>query len=119
MKLSENNIIGNMADIKIIRWRGGQHPTYQTITRQMEQEGLRPYAWTQGPNCRHAARSHGYSKVLYCVEGSLEVILPDINQRVQLRPGDRVELPRGVRYAAVFGSNGARCVEGEVDPLLS
>ncbi len=106
----QNN--GNpIADIRIIRWRGGQHPTYQTITRRMQEEGLRPYAWSNGPNFRYTARSHGYSKVLYCVEGSLEVILPDANQSVVLRPGDRMELPRGVRHAAIVGPSGAQCVE--------
>lgn len=113
------NATAVVAEIKVIRWRGGQHPTYQTITRRMEQEGLRPYAWSQGPNARQALRSHGYSKVLYCVEGSIEIILPDINQRVQLRPGDRVDLPRGVRYAAFIGPRGTKCVEGEAATLLS
>jgi mannose-6-phosphate isomerase-like protein (cupin superfamily) len=98
-------------DVKIVRWHGGQHPTYRTITQKMEQEGLRPYAWSNGPNFRYTARSHGYSKVLYCVEGSIEVVLPDANQSVVLRPGDRMELPRGVRHAAIIGPRGAQCVE--------
>lgn len=106
-------------EVKVIRWRGGQHPTYQTIARLMENEGLRPYAWTQGPNARQALRSHGYSKVMYCVDGVVEVILPDFDQRVTLRPGDRMDVPRGVRYAIIVGARGARCVEGEVATLLS
>ena len=77
----------------------------------MEQEGLRPYAWSNGPNFRIAARSHGSTKILYCIEGSLELLLPDINQSIVLRPGDRVELPRGVRHAAMTGPRGARCLE--------
>jgi mannose-6-phosphate isomerase-like protein (cupin superfamily) len=97
--------------IKIIRWRGGQHPTYQAISQKMTQEGLRPYAWSNGPNFRQAARSHGYHKVLYCVEGTLEVVLPDMKQSVLLRPGDRVELPRGVRHEAITGPRGAQCLE--------
>ncbi len=99
------------AEIKLIRWRGGQHPTYQAITQKMQQEGLRPYTWSNGPNFRYTPRSHGYHKVLYCVEGSVEVILPDVNQSVVLRPGDRLDLPRGVRHAAIVGPNGVQCVE--------
>lgn len=106
-------------EVKIVRWRGGQHPTFQTISRLMEKEGLRPYSWWMGPSTRHAVRSHGYNKVLYCIEGAIEVILPDINQRVVLRPGDRIDLPRGVRYALYVGATGARCAEGEIPTLLS
>lgn len=100
-------------EVRILRWRGAQHPTYQTIVKQMEQEGIRPYAYTHGPNARLAVRSHGYSKVMYCVEGALEVVFPDLNQRVVLRPGDRLNIPRGVRYAGVVSVQGVRCVEGE------
>src|SRR5438067_258724 len=108
------NIIRNsnlIKDIKIIRWRGGQHPTHQAITQKLQQEGLRPYTWKNGPNYRDAVRSHGYSKILYCVEGSIEIVLPDVNQTVLLRPGDRMELPRGVRHATIIGPQGAQCVE--------
>ncbi len=98
-------------EVKLIRWRGAHHPTFQAITRQMEQEGLRPYAWTNGPNFRVAARSHGYAKVMYCVEGSVELYLPDGNQTFVLRPGDRIEVPPGVRHAAIVGPQGVRCVE--------
>jgi len=110
-KNSTREIANAINNIKVIRWRGGQHPTYQTITQKMQQEGLRPYTWTNGPNCRDTVRSHGYNKVLYCVEGMLEVVLPDVNQTVVLRPGDRMELPRGVRHATIVGPRGAQCVE--------
>jgi len=103
--------LSRLNEIKLTRWHGAQHPTLQVIMRQMEQEGLRPYAWSNGPNFRVAARSHGSTKIMYCVEGSLELVLPEINQSIILRPGDRVELPRGVRHAAMTGPRGARCLE--------
>ncbi len=105
---------GTAAEVKVVRWHGGQHPTYQAITRQMNDEGLRPYSWSQGPNFRYGARSNGYKTVLYCVEGWLEIILPDMDQSVVLRPGDRIDMPRGVRHAAIIGPRGARCVESIV-----
>jgi quercetin dioxygenase-like cupin family protein len=48
---------------------------------------------------------------MYVVEGTLEVTLPDSNQRVKLRAGDRVEIPAGVRHGAIIGSSGAKCIE--------
>lgn len=106
--------LNDRADVvRVLRWRGGSHPTEQAIRLQLGREGVQPYAWTQRANFRYPLRSHAHDKVLYCVEGSLEVILPDLNQRTVLRSGDRIELPRHVRYALIIGERGARCLEGE------
>ncbi len=99
------------AAVRVIRWSGGQHPTVSTITRHMQKEGLRPYQWDNAPNYRYAVRSHGYTKVVYVLEGTLELTLPDSNQRVKLRAGDRVEIPAGVRHGSIVGSTGAKCIE--------
>lgn len=109
-----------MRDVRIVRWRGGQHPTQQTISGQMEREGLRPYACAHGPNARLPIRSHGFHKVLYCVEGALEIVFPDMEQRLIMRPGDRLEIPRGTRYAGIISIHGARLLESvAVTSLLS
>ena len=96
---------------RVNRWRGGQHPTLEKITRQLEEDGLRPYVWVNVPNFRYPTRSHGYNKILYCVEGSLEIVFAEANQRITLRPGDRLEVPRGVRYSATVGPSGVQCAE--------
>jgi mannose-6-phosphate isomerase-like protein (cupin superfamily) len=106
-------------EIRVQRWRGGSHPTHQAISTQMQKEGITPYMWTQGPNFRFPLRSQGYDKVLYVVEGTLEVILPDSDQRIVLRPGDRLELPRAARHAAIVGRAGVKCIEGERRTPLS
>lgn len=104
--------VGTQIQVRILRWRGGQHPTLDAITHQMREEGLRPYVWTNAPNFRYPVRSHGYDKTLYCVQGSLEITLPKMKQRVTLRSGDRLDLPRGVFYSAIVGPTGAQCCEG-------
>lgn len=98
--------------IRVTWWRGGQHPTLENITRRMNEEGLRPYVWVNAPNFRYSARSHGYDKTLYCVQGSLEIVFPETRQRITLRGGDRIDLPRGVRYSTIVGPSGAQCIEG-------
>ena len=97
--------------VRVIRWTGGQHPTQGIITRQMQREGLRPYLWENTPNTRYAVRSHGYLKVMYVLEGSLEITLPDSNERVKLKVGDRVEIPAGIRHGLIIGASRAKCVE--------
>jgi quercetin dioxygenase-like cupin family protein len=97
--------------VRVVRWSGGQHPTLSNITRQMQGEGLRPYTWENRPNYRYAVRSHGYAKIMHVVDGIMEVSLPDSNQRVKLRAGDRIEIPAGIRHGAIIGSSGAKCIE--------
>ncbi len=104
------------AVVRLTRWSGSQHPTASIITREMKKERLRPYMWDNSPNFRYGVRSHGYDKVLYVVEGSLEITLPDNNQRMRLKPGDRVDIPAGVRHGMIVGSTGAKCVEATVAP---
>jgi len=103
--------VSTLSPVGITRWRGGQHPTLEKITRQLEQEGLRPYAWTGAPNCRKAACSHGSDKTLYCVHGSLEIEFPGSNTRVTLTSGDRIDVRGGVRYSIVVGPAGAQAIE--------
>jgi quercetin dioxygenase-like cupin family protein len=97
--------------VRVIRWSGGQHPTLSGITREMKKQGLRPFMWDNAPNHRYAVRSHGYDKVLYVIEGTLEITLPDSNQRMRLRSGDRIDIPAGVRHGTIVGSSGVKCVE--------
>jgi hypothetical protein len=86
--------------IRLTRWSGGQHPTTSNITRIMQQDGLRPYRWETKPNQRYAVRSQGYSKVLFVAEGTMELLLPDSNQRV--------------RHGSVSGQKGAICLEAAI-----
>ena len=104
----------HQTSVRITRWHGSQHPTFSVITRQMKKEGLRPYMWVNMPNHRYAVRSHGYDKVLYVIEGMIEVTLPDMNQRMILRAGDRIDVPAGIRHGTIVGINGAKCVEAAV-----
>ena len=104
----------NQEVVRITRWSGGQHPTLATITRYMKKEGLRPYMWDNTPNQRYAVRSHGYHKVLYVVEGAVEIMFPDSNQRIVLRAGDRTDIPAGTRHGTIVGKTGAKCVEASI-----
>lgn len=100
--------------VQVKRWSGSQHPSMQLITSLMQTEGLRPYMWMNMPNHRYAVRSHGYKKILYVIDGTLELTLPDSNEIIKLRAGDRVDIPAGVRHGTIVGMNGAKCVEASI-----
>ena len=100
-----------VATVTITRWQESQHPSMSIIMQRMKEDGLRPYMWSNMPNHRYAIRSHNYDKVLYVIDGVVEVSLPDSNQRVKLKGGDRIEIPAGGRHGTQVGSKGAKCVE--------
>jgi quercetin dioxygenase-like cupin family protein len=78
----------------------------------MADEGLSPYAWSNGPRDRYAAHTHSYDKVIYVVRGSITFGLPELGQSLTLQAGDRLDLPAGTVHDAVVGAEGVVCLEG-------
>ena len=77
----------------------------------MRAEGLDPGAWSNGPHDRYAAHAHGYDKVLVCAAGSITFGLPATGEMVELRAGDRLDLPAGTAHDALVGGDGVTCLE--------
>ena len=99
------------ASARVTPWPPGEPVSEPGLQASMEQEGLAPYAWSNGPGDTYAAHSHAYDKVIYVVRGSIEFILPETNQRLAMRAGDRLDLPAGAIHAAVVGPEGVLCLE--------
>ena len=57
--------------MQIIRWQDATQPQEQELRNRMQQQGLSPYSWSNGPYDTYAVHSHSYEKVLYCVRGSI------------------------------------------------
>lgn len=99
--------------MQIIRWQGTT-PQEQELRSRMQQQGLSPYSWSNGPYDTYSVHSHSYEKVLYCVRGSIRFILPDqpeSERNIDLTPGDCMILPAGVRHSAEVGPQGVTCLE--------
>ena len=103
--------------MQIIRWHGQSPPQGQAIRAKMQQQGLRPYSWSNEPGDVYAPHTHSYEKVLYCIRGSIRFILPDQLDAtgnavyVDLEPGDCMVLPAGVRHGAQVSARGVTCME--------
>src|SRR5262245_38658721 len=63
--------------MQVVRWQEATKPDEQELCRRMQQQGLSPYSWSNGPGDTYAVHSHSYEKVLYCVRGSIRFVLPD------------------------------------------
>lgn len=84
------------------------------VVNRLRAAGLEPAAWSNGPGDRYAAHEHGYDKVLVCSMGSIVFGLPDRGESVELRPGDRLDLPAGTRHDATVGPGGVTCFEAHL-----
>src|SRR6266566_3346383 len=103
--------------MQVIRWQDKVPPQEQELRRRMQDEGLSPYTWSNGPGDYYAAHTHSYEKVLYCVRGSIRFVLPDHPGTtsepdvIDLAPGDCMILSAGVCHSARVGSQGVTCME--------
>ncbi len=100
--------------MQVVRWQEATMPQEQELCRRMQQQGLSPYSWSNGPGDTYAVHSHSYEKVLYCVRGSIRFVLPDQPENfrnIDLEPGDCMILPARVRHSAYVGPQGVTCLE--------
>jgi hypothetical protein len=89
---------------------GGGIPGREDLEGRLAPEGLSsPRWWSSGPGDTYGRHDHPYHKVLYCAEGSIVFHLDDHD--VELRPGDRLDVPPGTPHAATVGPGGVTCVE--------
>ena len=72
-------------------------------------EGLVAHTWSNGPGARYAEHAHPYHKVLVCIRGS--ITFHTVEGDIQLHPGDRLDLPPGLRHGATVGPAGVTCME--------
>jgi quercetin dioxygenase-like cupin family protein len=79
---------------------------------RLQKEATGCYSWSNGPGDIYAPHSHGYEKVLYCVDGSITFVLEATGRRLELKAGDRMVLPAGTVHAAEVGPRGCTCIEG-------
>ena len=86
-----------------------QPPDREAIEQRYADEGLQPHEWGNAPGDTYAWHSHGYTKVLYCVRGS--IVFHTHEGDFALEPGDRLEVDPGTEHAATVGEDGVLCLE--------
>lgn len=99
-----------MSETNYTPWQHGQAPSRDELNRIFADAGLSPRWWSNAAFDRYDAHSHGYHKVLYCAEGGITFIVPDMGD-FRLGPGDRLDIPPGTMHSAVVGPQGVTCVE--------
>jgi mannose-6-phosphate isomerase-like protein (cupin superfamily) len=72
-------------------------------------EGLDPFTWAQDGPYFYEPHDHDYVSVLVCSRG--RIVFHVDGEDVELKPGDRLDLPAGVVHAATVGPDGVEVVE--------
>ena len=98
-----------MTQPAVTRWSGASAPTRKDLDSLMRSEALSPSWWSNGPGDRYGEHSHPYHKVLYCAEGGIRFICS--GEAIDLKPGDRLDIPPRIAHSAIVGSRGVSCVE--------
>jgi len=96
---------------RVTPWAGSAPPTQSALWQLMTDEGLSPYSWSNGPHDVYSAHSHSYDKVIYVVQGSIMFGLPELEQKLSLKAGDRLDLPAYIVHDAIVGPQGVVCLE--------
>jgi quercetin dioxygenase-like cupin family protein len=96
--------------VQVDRWERGAPPSAAEARARLGAAAM-PERWSNGPGDVYAVHAHPYRKVLVVVRGAIRFTLPDEGQAVDLRAGDRMVLPAGVRHGAVVGAEGVVCLE--------
>jgi quercetin dioxygenase-like cupin family protein len=106
-------VVMDAALIEVIPWNRDEAPTESNIMRQFEQEGLAVCCWSNTAGYYYDAHTHAFHKILSVIEGEITFSLPELDQEVTLKPGDRLVISPGVLHHAFVGPEGVCCVEGK------
>lgn len=92
--------------------------TDQQFIGRLTAEGLGPsdtgavQEWANGPGESYGEHAHDYDKVLLVAAGSITFLVAQ--EAIELRAGDRLDVPAGSPHAALVGPSGVRCLEAHL-----
>jgi quercetin dioxygenase-like cupin family protein len=101
-------------DLKVTPWPDDTLPTEDELQDYFENQELKVLRWSQPSQGTMAGHTHGYHKVLFVLEGTVKFEFPTRHQTINLKVGDRLDLPAGVRHNVEAGDAGVRCIEAHV-----
>lgn len=93
--------------LRVVLWDEPRRPTEELLRARLAADGYQAVKWSNEPATGYPPHIHVYPELLWLVSGSLTVILPAEKRMLELLPGDRVEMPRGIAHGTMAGADGA------------
>ena len=100
------------SSIERLAWTDPEPPTVERVSARLRDEGVSPYAWSNGPGDEYGSHRHAYRKRLICAVGSITFRIGPDATAVTLSAGDGLVLAAGTEHSATVGPAGCTCVEG-------
>jgi quercetin dioxygenase-like cupin family protein len=101
-------------ELKMTPWTEDTPPTEEELHEFLTGQELHVFRWVSPPQGVFDGHTHGYHKILYVVTGSIKFEFPTKHKTITLRPGDRLDLPAGLRHSAVAGGETTICLESHI-----
>ena len=115
----KSNPIDQLAIPTITPWPEDQpEPDERALRALLSSQNMAPFAWGNPPHDQFPEHAHGYHKVLYCLNGSIDFLVPEIDSVYTLKPGDRLDLPAHLRHSARVGADGVVCLEAHRNAII-
>jgi quercetin dioxygenase-like cupin family protein len=83
----------------------------RTVLDAFARERMANHRWSNAPGDVYDAHSHGYYKVLFCLQGSITLTLTESRREYELHEGDRLDIEPNTPHSAVVGPDGVTCIE--------
>lgn len=93
--------------VQVTLWAEPGTPVEADIRARLIADGYQAVKWQNEAATGYPPHAHIYPETLWLLEGSLTVVLPAESRLLDLTPGDRVELPKGVLHGTMAGPEGA------------
>ena len=92
---------------RVILWEGAGRPDEAAIHDELTRGGYGVVRYRQEAGAGYGPHAHVYPEMMWVMEGSLTILLPSEARVLELRIGDRIEMPQGFVHGVVAGEDGA------------
>jgi quercetin dioxygenase-like cupin family protein len=94
-----------------VPWDGDGQPVRSRLEEVLLEDGFDPFAWVDEPGKLYSAHTHEHDESIWIIRGSMQFRVGD--KMFDLRPGDRLLLPRGSQHEAKAGPDGCEYLVGQ------
>ena len=98
--------------VSVTLWQEPRRVTLAEVQARLAADGYLAVKWSAEPYQAYLAHAHIYPELLWLVEGDITVLLTAKRRLIELRRGDRVEMPGRHHARPAGGARGGRLFAG-------